>query len=217
VVYDEAHPMPRSDFNPHGNGYYVNETVISQSGGYDLDFTKNRTFKIQNVAVKNPINGKPVAYKIHTPPFQYMLSDTESYNHKRAEFADHNIYVVKYKDNELFAGGQYTNQSRGGTGVRSWAARNENVKDDDIVLYVQFGINHVPRIEDFPVMPCEILKVAFKPVNFFEKNPAIDVPSSSQAFNKSTALNVKAVTQHAQAGVAGVVSENGDICCYSKL
>ena len=38
LVCDEAHPMPRSDFNPHGIGYYVQETVVEESGGFDLDF-----------------------------------------------------------------------------------------------------------------------------------------------------------------------------------
>ncbi|KAK5725609.1 hypothetical protein LTR15_003799 [Elasticomyces elasticus] len=191
LVYDEALPMPRSDFNPHGTGYYAQETVVETSGGYDLDLDTNRTFKIQNVDVRNPINGKPVAYKIHAPPFQKIISDTESFNHKRAEFSDRNIYAVKYRENELYAGGKYTNQSRGGTGVRSWANRKDNIVDEDLVVFVQFGINHVstlasavipvadqlqiPRIEDFPVMPCEIIKVALKPVNFFERNPAIDV------------------------------------------
>jgi primary-amine oxidase len=146
-VYDEAHAMPRSDFNPHGTGYYVQETVVSESGGYDLDISANRTFKIQNANVRNPINGKPVAYKIQAPDFQKILSDKDSFNYKRAEFSDHNIYVVKYNDGELYAGGKYTNQSRGGTGVRSWADRKENVKDTDFVLFIQAGINHVPRIE----------------------------------------------------------------------
>lgn len=150
LVYDEAHAMPRSDFNPHGTGYYVRETVISESGGYDLNTAANRTFKIQNANIRNPINGKPVAYKIQAPDFQKILSDKESFNYKRAEFSDHNVYVVKYKDGELYAGGKYTNQSRGGTGVRSWADRKENVKDTDFVLYVQAGINHVPRIEVSP-------------------------------------------------------------------
>jgi primary-amine oxidase len=147
LVYDEAHAMPRSDFNPHGTGYYVQETVVDTSGGYDIDYDSNRTFKIQNVDVRNPVNGKPVAYKIQAPPFQKILADQDSFNYKRAEFSDHNIYVVKHKDGELYAGGKYTNQSRGGTGVRSWADRKENVKDTDFVVYVQFGINHVPRIE----------------------------------------------------------------------
>jgi primary-amine oxidase len=147
LVYDEAHAMPRSDFNPHGTGYVVKETVIEESGGFDIDYDANRTFKIQNTSVLNPINGKPVAYKIQAPAFQKILSDKDSFNYKRAEFSDHNIYVVKYRDGELFAGGKYTNQSRGGTGVRSWADRKENVKDADFVVYIQAGINHVPRIE----------------------------------------------------------------------
>ncbi|KAH8725539.1 copper amine oxidase [Phaeosphaeriaceae sp. PMI808] len=200
LVYDEAFPMPRSDWNPHGTGYYVQETVIEKSGGYDTAYENNRTFKIQNINVRNPINGKPVAYKIQAPPFQKILSDKDSFNYKRAEFSDRNVYVVKHRDGELYAGGLYTNQSRGGTGVRSWAERNENVKDTDLVVYVQAGINHVPRIEDFPVMPCEILKIHMKPVNFFDKNPALDVPPSEQGFNKSSLLS----------------GQNGT-CCAPKL
>ncbi len=146
LVYDEAHAMPRNEFNPHGVGYYTKETLVEESCGIDTDYEQSRVFKIQNASVKNPINGKPVAYKIHAPAFQKILADKDSYHNKRAEFADHNIYVTKYKDGELYAGGKYTNQSRGGTGVRSWANRRENVKDTDMVVWVSFGINHIPRI-----------------------------------------------------------------------
>lgn len=212
VVYDEAHPMPRSDFNPHGVGYTVKETPVTTSCGLDQNWDVNRIFKIQNAGVKNPVNGKPVAYKIMAPPFQKMLADKDSYHFKRAEFADHNIYVTSYKDDELYAGGKYTNQSRGGTGVRSWADRKDNVLDDDIVVWVQFGINHVPRIEDFPVMPCEIIKVALKPVNFFDKNPALDVPQSVQSFNKSVLASVN----HAQESGAAVIGKQGEVCCVKE-
>lgn len=34
------------------------------------------------------------------------------------------------------------------------------------------------RVEDWPVMPCEIYQVHFKPSDFFDRNPAIDVPST---------------------------------------
>lgn len=216
LVYDEAHAMPRSQFNPHGVGYTVHETVVQKSGGYDLDSSVNRLYKIQNAASRNPVNGKPVAYKIMLPPFQYILSDKESFNHKRAEFADHNIYAVKYRDGELYAGGKYTNQSRGGTGVRSWADRKDDIVDEDIVLFVNFGINHVPRIEDFPVMPVETLRLMFKPVNFFDKNPALDVPPSTQAFNKSTPLNEEPnsaeALQHRQSEGTAVVGKCGSLC-----
>lgn len=144
-----------------------------------------------------------------------MLADKESFHHKRAEFADHNIYVTSYRDGELYAGGKYTNQSRGGTGVRSFADRQDNVQDDDIVVWVQFGINHVPRIEDFPVMPVEIIKVGLKPVNFFTKNPALDVPPSEQSFNKSV-LAKDSAAQHKQEAGEAVIGSGGNVCCVKE-
>ena len=190
VVYEEALAMPRDPtLNPHGVGYTVRRTELETSGGYDLDASRNRTFKIINPAVQNPVNGAAVGYKVMVPPMQTILADADSFHHKRAEFADHSIYVTRYAEGELYAGGLYTNQSRGGTGVRSWAERKDSLADGDAVLWVQFGINHIPRVEDFPVMPVETLRVMLRPVNFFDRNPAIDVPSSKQEVNCSVSLN----------------------------
>ena len=214
LVYDEVHPMPLSaEFNPHGNGYTVSETVVETSSGLDTNYDTARTFKILNESSRNPVNGKAVGYKIHAPGFQKMVSHPTSFNHKRAEFADHNLYVTKYRDDELYAGGKYTNQSRGGEGVRAWANRGDGVVDEDIVLWVQFGLQHVTRVEDFPVMPCEVIKVSLKPVNFFDRNPALDVPPSNQEFNKSTLVS----DLHKNPGVAGRVGQGGAVCCSSKL
>ncbi|CAL8577847.1 hypothetical protein XPA_003660 [Xanthoria parietina] len=216
LVYEEAHPMPRSDFNPHGVGYTVLQTLVEKSTGLDLNPDHNRTFKIQNPSVKNPINGHPVSYKIVAPAFQKLLADTDSFHHKRAEFADRNLYVTRYRDGELYAGGKYTNQSRGGDGVRAWADRRDPVTDTDLVLFVQFGLQHVVRAEDFPVMPCEIISVAFKPVDFFERNPALDVPPSTQERNRSTLAAAAAETHH-QPSLEAMVGSKGEVCCSSKL
>lgn len=213
LVFSEVYPMARSAFNPHGVGYTIEETVVQESSGLDLDFDKGRTYQIQNSFIRNPINGKPVGYKIHAPPFQKMVADSNSFHHKRAEFADHNIYVTKYRDGELYAGGKYTNQSRGGVGVRAWANRRENVQDTDLVIFVQFGLQHATRIEDFPVMPCEIIKVVLKPVNFFDKNPALDVPPANQEFNRSVLVHEQ---RHQPAPEAKMVTETA-VCCSSKL
>ncbi|KAI9801717.1 MAG: hypothetical protein M1833_002399 [Piccolia ochrophora] len=214
LVYDEALPMARSkDFNPHGVGYFVKETVIDEAGGFDVNYEQNRVFKIQNASVRNPVNGRPVAYKIQAPPFQKILADEHSFHRRRAEFADHSIYVTSHRDGEFYAGGRYTNQSRGGSGVRSWANRKDNVRDVDMVVWVQFGMNHIPRIEDFPIMPAEILRVSLKPVNFFDKNPALDVPPSEQAFNQSVLVS----ESHQQPSLEAKIEEQGQLCCASKL
>ncbi|EXJ84058.1 primary-amine oxidase [Capronia epimyces CBS 606.96] len=188
LVYEETKPLPRDPkSNPHGNGYIAYRRPVLTSGGYDLESSMNRVYMIESSKV-NPVNLKKTAYKIRVPPMQPLLADEDSFHYKRADFADHSIYVTKYRDHELFAGGQYTNQNRQTTGVRKWAARQDSVVDEDLVVWVQFGLQHVPRCEDFPVMPAEIIRVSLKPDNFFTKNPAIDVPPSTQASNRSTLI-----------------------------
>jgi len=51
-------------------------------------------------------------------------------------FADHSIYVTKYQEEELYVGGQYTNQNKITRGVRKWASRNDDITDEDIVVWV---------------------------------------------------------------------------------
>lgn len=58
-------------------------------------------------------------------------------------------------------------------------------------------------------MPVETLKVAMKPVNFFSKNPAIDVPPSTQEFNKSTLLS----ELHHQGTAEGSIDSSDAVCC----
>lgn len=53
-------------------------------------------------------------------------------------------------------------------------------------MTIAFGLTHNPRVEDFPIMPMEKTSVMLKPDGFFTKNPALDVPPSTQSFNKST-------------------------------
>lgn len=54
------------------------------------------------------------------------------------------------------------------------------------MVHVAFGLTHNPRIEDFPIMPMESVSVQLRPDGFFTKNPALDVPPSTQSFNHST-------------------------------
>jgi primary-amine oxidase len=61
-------------------------------------------------------------------------------------------------------------------------------------------------------MPCEILKIHMKPVNFFDKNPALDVPPSEQSFNRSVLVS----EGHHQPTVEAKIGQDG-ACCTPKL
>jgi primary-amine oxidase len=84
--------------------------------------------------------------------------------------------VTRYRDSEMYAAGVYPNQSLGGGGLASWAANNESIVDQDVVLWYTMGVTHIPRPEEWPVMP--VTHVGFKliPAGFFARNPALDVP-----------------------------------------
>ncbi|KKZ60866.1 primary-amine oxidase [[Emmonsia] crescens] len=186
VIYQDSVPMPDDPVsNPYGVGYVAETTVLKTSGTADTNVEKHRVFKIRNDSVINPISRKPVAYKLQTLASQMMLMNPRSFNRRRAQFATKPIWVTKYQDGELYAAGEFTNQSKKSSGVEEWTGRNDNVENTDVVLWHTFGLTHNPRPEDFPIMPVERISIMLKPDGFFEKNPALDVPPSNQAFNRS--------------------------------
>ncbi|KAI1989377.1 cytochrome c oxidase subunit 1 [Ophidiomyces ophidiicola] len=187
VVYQDSVPLPdEPTMNPYGVGYVQDTTVLKTSGTAELSIEKARSFKIRNDNVINPTSGNPVAYKLGAMPTQLMIMSERSFNRRRAVFATKPIWVTKYQDGELYSAGEFTNQSKQSTGVEVWTARNDNIENTDIVLWHSFALTHNPRPEDFPVMPVERINITLRPDGFFEKNPALDVPPSSQTFNKSS-------------------------------
>ncbi|PPJ60912.1 hypothetical protein CBER1_06225 [Cercospora berteroae] len=179
VYQEESLPVPMNPkTNPRGNYYQVVKTPITKSSFADAEPRNNRVFKIVNESKKNRISQKPVGFKLIPPATQLLLADPNSIQAKRALFAQHHLWVTKYKDHELYAGGRYTLQSQSEIGgVADAVARNEDVQNEDVVVWSVFGLTHNPRIEDWPVMPVEIHQINLRPSDFFEANPSIDVPS----------------------------------------
>ncbi|KAG0651216.1 Copper amine oxidase 1 [Hyphodiscus hymeniophilus] len=201
LAVEESNAMPLDDpkvHNPFGVGYTTTQTVSETEGALDLDISKGRVFKILNESVLNPINGLPVGYQLVPHPSQMLLAHPSSFHAKRSEFGAHALWVTRYRDGELYAGGKHTMQSAGGEGISSWIqerkekAEETGVRNEDIVIWHTFGTTHNPRIEDWPVMPCEKMLVTLKPVNFFGGNPGIDVKGSRQEDNKSVLVEDEA-------------------------
>jgi primary-amine oxidase len=94
-----------------------------------------------NPTKRNPVSGRPVSYKFIPSASQLLLAHPDSIVAKRAQFAQHHVWVTKYKDGELWAGGEFTNQSKKETGgVADAVARVDNVENTDVVVWHTFGL-----------------------------------------------------------------------------
>lgn len=112
---------------------------MSQS--FDASPTTNLTVKMTNPSKRNPISGNPVAYKFIPSASQLLLAHPDSIMAKRAQFAQHHVWVTKYKDGEFWAGGEFTNQSKKEAGgVADAVARADNVENTDVVVWHTFGL-----------------------------------------------------------------------------
>ncbi|KAF4979775.1 hypothetical protein FZEAL_4079 [Fusarium zealandicum] len=179
LVYSDSVRMPWDDsLNPMGTGYVNRETVIHRESHMEDSVADGRVFKIVNRNMENPVSDAPrAAWFLALAPV-------------RVRRAPHMGY-----------------QSIGGTGIKAWIDHPEAVVDEDIVIWHTFGFNHIPRVEDFPIMPAEIAQMHLKPYNFCNYNPTNDVPPSSQAFNCS-------VLYEDQRAIAAKTQANGT--CYEK-
>ncbi|MEC8821919.1 MAG: hypothetical protein VYA08_13575, partial [Pseudomonadota bacterium] len=53
---------------------------------------------------------------------------------------------------------------------------NRSIKDTDIVLWHTISMHHLVRAEDWPVMPVLWHSFELRPFDFFNGNPAMDLP-----------------------------------------
>ena len=94
---------------------------------------------------------------------------------KRAGFIEFPLWITKFDADERFAAGDTPNQNPGEGGVPVYQQNDESLVNTDLVLWLTIGHHHVTATEDFPVLSLEPLSFRLKPVNFFDRNPALDL------------------------------------------
>jgi primary-amine oxidase len=173
-------PSPPGEDNPWGNAFAPTVTLLERelAARRRVDPGRSRTWKIANRSQVNAV-GQPTAYKLLPVGTPTLLAHPTSSVGRRAAFAAHNLWVTPFAADERRAAGDYPNQHVGGTGLPDWTAQDRPVVDTDIVVWHSFGVTHLPRPEDWPVMPVEYTGFSLVPVGFFDRNPALDLPPAA--------------------------------------
>lgn len=141
-----------------GNGFTVEERTIksAEEGGRCYDFSKDRRWTIVNRAKTHYASGKPVGYGLMVRgACTELLAKPDSWVGRRAIFATKSLWVVRDNNEEprMWPAGKYVAQTRENPAdsVGNWCSGNDGLEDQDIVLFLTMGINHLPHPEQWPV------------------------------------------------------------------
>ncbi|KAK2989737.1 hypothetical protein RJ640_030230 [Escallonia rubra] len=169
--------------NVHNNAFYTEETLLKSElvAMRDINPLSARHWIVRNTRTVNR-TGQLTGYKLVPGSNCLPLAGSEAKFLRRAAFLKHNLWVTPYARDENFPGGEFPNQNpRVGEGLASWVKKNRSLEETDVVLWYVFGITHVPRLEDWPVMPVEHIGFMLQPHGFFNSSPAIDVPPGASS------------------------------------
>lgn len=177
-VNTEAEPL--GETNPFGNAFYAKSTRLEteQAAQRIIDPLTARYWKVVNESVHNRL-GQAVGFKIIPGENVLPFAHPDSPILKRAGFMTKHLWVTPYQEDEKYPAGDYPNQHPGGEGLPKWTQADRSIVDTDVVVWYVFGHHHIPRPEDWPMMPTAYSGFVLKPLGFFNANPALDVPPSA--------------------------------------
>jgi primary-amine oxidase len=171
---------PEGPQNPWGNAMLMRSTPLlsEKSAKRSIGVSAGRSWAVTSANRRNAL-GKPTGYRLIPQNSPLLVAPPDTPLAKRASFAQHHLWVTRHHPDERHAGGEYPNQHPGGQGLPAWTAADRPLEAEDVVLWHTFGISHIARPEDWPVMPVERCGFTLRPWGFFDRNPTLDVPPSA--------------------------------------
>ena len=169
--------LPPGPENPYGNAFRPRRRRLEteRAAIRRVDAASARWWEVVNPGVRHRL-GEPVGYRLLPGETTFPFAQPDAPVSKRAGFIREHLWVTPYRPDERYAAGEYPNLHPGGAGLPEWTSADRPIDGRDVVVWYTFGHHHVPRPEDWPVMPVATIGFTLKPVGFFERNPALDVP-----------------------------------------
>lgn len=196
AVYEVDMEIPED--NPTHTAFKAVDRLLEteQKAIRKTDSSLHRFWKIVNHEKKNIVD-EPVAYRLIPTDGIQLAAGDESFVSKRAQFARNNLWVTSYDRTERFAAGEFPNQATGSDdGLHIWTQKDRNIVDQDLVVWYTFGMHHVVRLEDWPIMPRQNIGFMLEPHGFFDQNPTLDLPTEIKASNGGHCSTEKGQSTH---------------------
>lgn len=167
--------------NAFGNAFRAEFTRLDshKDAQRDNSTATSRFWKIYNPYCNNSM-GTPTSYEFFSGNNVQVHSKKNSYMMKRCPWLEHNLFATQYNEDQQFPSGDYGNQSTGDNQptLKHWTSENKSLIDQNIVLWHSFGVTHIPRLEEFPIMNVHHIRgFKLQPSGFLDENPCLDIPT----------------------------------------
>jgi primary-amine oxidase len=188
VIETHTEAIPQGPDNPHGNAWVTKSRTFAteMEARRHIDPLNARTWTVVNPTKRNAV-GQPVGYRLIAGENTLPFSASDSSARRRAAFMDYHLWVTPYAPTERYPAGMYPYQHPGDDGLPSWVQADRSIEDTDLVVWYTMNHHHVPRPEDWPVMPVARIGFMLKPWGFFDRSPALDVPPTEPGAGSSHA------------------------------
>jgi primary-amine oxidase len=181
LVEEHAEFDPDPTRNPYGKAVRAVREPLRTETAQRTDPSIARHWRVESATETNRY-GDPTAYRLVLPNTTRSFGAPGSVMARRAPFIHQHLWATPYEESERFIGGQYPNQAEPGEdGVHVWQRQQRSIDGVPLVLWPVLGSHHLPRPEQWPVMPVEAIRLILEPDGFFDRNPALDIPDPAGA------------------------------------
>jgi primary-amine oxidase len=155
-----------------GEWFGMRQTTLKSEVGArrDMDLSTARRWVVASATTMNEL-GQHTGYALipgeNAPSFQAPGSAPR----RRASFLQHHLWVTLFDPRQMYASGEWVNLMREREGVEMWGAGDRSIVDKDVVLWYTHSVLHLPRPEDWPVMPAHTAGFRLVPIGFWASNP----------------------------------------------
>jgi primary-amine oxidase len=173
LVRQRLEPQPLDGEGGRRSFWTVAEAPVLTEGPIFPEHGAAELWRIINPNLTNALGQHP-GYELRPGHSAVSLLAPDDIAQRRAAFSAAPLWITAYDPRELYAAGPYPNQSRGGDGLPAYVAQRRPVENADLVLWCTMGFHHLPRPEDWPVLPTMRHSLALVPYGFFDRTPAIE-------------------------------------------